>query len=283
MPLWCGFTSEPGYGVAAQTNTWRLCNAVEFDFPTNQSLAAGAQLLIVGFDPTTNANQLTAFRLTYAVPTNVAIFGPWSGKLDNSEDTIELKCPDKPDVTSSNVTVPYVLVDKVTYHDSAPWPTNADGLGMSLQRHQLAAFGNDPVNWKAALPGETSVLDTDGDGMADSWEAAHGLIVGINDAALDPDGDGMSNGQEYLAGTDPQDRQSVLRLAATPKDNRVLLSFEAQADLAYTVQFNDVLSPTEWQAWQQISASPTNRTMVITNAPPLSLQRFFRVVTPPMF
>ncbi len=282
LPLWCVFTSEPGYGVAAQTNTWRLRNAVDFDFPTNQSLAAGAQLLIVGFDPLTNAAQLAAFRLTCATGTNVAIFGPWSGKLDNSEDTIELKSPDKPDVTSSGVAIPYVLVDKVTYRDGAPWPTNADGSGMSLQRRQLPAFGNDPMNWKAALPGEDPAMDSDGDGMADSWETAHGLIVGINDAALDPDEDGMSNGQEYLAGTNPQDRQSVLRLAATFKDDQVLLSFEAQAGFAYTVQFNEVLSPAEWQVCQQVSAGATNRTVVITNALPLSEQRFFRVVTPPV-
>jgi Lamin Tail Domain len=282
VPLWCVFTNEPGYGVAARTNTWRLRNAVDFDFPTNHSLAAGAQLLIVGFDPATNASQVAAFRLTNAVPTNVAIYGPWSGKLDNSEDTLELKCPDKPDVTSSNFIVPYVLVDKVTYHDSAPWPTNADGLGMSLQRRDLAAFGNDPINWKAAMPEGTTAPDTDSDGMPDSWETEHGLVVGINDAALDPDSDGMSNIQEYLAGTNPQDSQSVLRLAATPEASLVLLSFEAQTDLAYTVQFNDELGSTNWQAWQQVPASPTNRTMVLTNVQPLPQQRFFRVVTPPV-
>ena len=281
VPLWCAFTNELGYGVAARTNTWQLRNAVDFDFPTNQSLAAGAQLLIVGFDPATNATQLAAFRLAYAVPTNVAIYGPWSGKLDNSEDSIELKCPDKPDVTTTNVTVPYVLMDKVTYHDSAPWPTNADGLGMSLQRRELASFGDDPINWKAAFPEGTTAPDTDGDGMPDWWETAHGLIVGINDAALDPDGDGMSNIQEYLAGTDPQDSRSVLRLTATPGDNQVLLSFEAQPDLAYAVQFTEALDSTNWQAWQQISSSPTSHTIVLTSAP-LSQQRFFRVVTPPV-
>lgn len=45
--------------------------------------------------------------------------------------------------------------------------------------------------------------DTDGDGMRDWWEIAHGLNVSSNDAALDPDLDGRSNLDEYNADTDP--------------------------------------------------------------------------------
>ncbi len=158
VPLYCTFTSEPGYGNAARTNTWRLRNAVKFDFPTNQTLAAGARLLVVGFDPATNAAQLAAFRTLYDVPATVPVFGPWSGKLDNSDDTIELKWPDKPDLTT-NVFVPYIMAEKVHYKDGLAWSSLADGLGNSLQRRTLAAFGNDPTNWVAGAPsaGRTNV------------------------------------------------------------------------------------------------------------------------------
>jgi len=54
----------------------------------------------------TNPAQLAVFRALYNVATNVPIFGPWSGKLDNAGETIELMSPNKPDVTSSNVIVP---------------------------------------------------------------------------------------------------------------------------------------------------------------------------------
>ena len=152
VPLFDTFTNEAGYGLMAVTNTWRLRNVVDYDFATNTALAAGSRLLLVGFDPVTNTTQVAAFRALYSVPTNVPVLGPWAGKLDNRSATIELKSPDKPDVTSSNVTIPYVMIDRVAYQDSAPWPTEADGLGKSLQRTSLAAYGNDPTNWVAAAP-----------------------------------------------------------------------------------------------------------------------------------
>jgi len=151
-PLYCTFTSEAGYGMAAVTNTWQLRKAVDYAFPTNVTLAAGGRLLVTAFDPVANPAQLAAFRALYNVPTNVPIFGPWSGKLDNGGETIELASPNKPDVTSSNVTVPYVVEEQIDYLPVAPWPTNADGGGASLQRRNSSAFGNDPANWVAALP-----------------------------------------------------------------------------------------------------------------------------------
>jgi hypothetical protein len=150
VPLYCTFTNESGYGLAAITNTWQLQNAVEYAFPTNVTLAADGRLLVTSIDPVANPEQLAAFRTLYNVPINVPIFGPWSGKLDNAGETIELLYPDKPDVTSSNVTVPYVLVEQIDYQPGAPWPAGADGLGNSLQRWSDTAFGDDPTNWFAA-------------------------------------------------------------------------------------------------------------------------------------
>jgi hypothetical protein len=157
VPLYCTFTNEIGYGLAAVTNTWHLRNAVDYDFPTNVTVAAAGRLLVTSFDPVANPAQLAAFRTLYNVATNVPIFGPWSGRLDNAGETIELKYPDKPDVTSSNVTVPYVLVEQIDYQPGTPWPTNADGWGGSLQRLVLCMYGNDPTNWAAAWPSAGSL------------------------------------------------------------------------------------------------------------------------------
>jgi hypothetical protein len=56
--------------------------------------------------------------------------------------------------------------------------------------------------WEFAVRGFSA--DSDNDGMDDSWEELHGLIVGIDDSAEDPDADGLTNLQEFERGTNPQ-------------------------------------------------------------------------------
>ncbi len=140
------------FDAAHPTNTWRLRDAVKFDFPPKVSVAAGARILVVGFDPA-NASQLSAFRSRNGVAGNVPVYGPFNGKLDNSQDSVELVRPDSPEmVPAPNAGfVPSILVDKVNYADNFPWPVGADGFGPSLQRVVLSSYGNDPANWVAAL------------------------------------------------------------------------------------------------------------------------------------
>ena len=135
------------FDPAHSTNTWRLSGGVDFSFPTGASLASGEFALFVNFNPT-NATQLAAFRSKYGVGPGIQIFGPYDGKLANDGEDVELKKP----TTPLPAGVPYVLVDKVSYRDTAPWPGGADGYGLSLQRRVAAAYGNDPANWFAAPP-----------------------------------------------------------------------------------------------------------------------------------
>src|SRR5262249_19872723 len=139
VPLYSTFTNVQGYGTFALTNTWRLRHAVDFDFPTNTTLGGAARLLIVAFDPSTNMMRLAAFQNSYHVPTNVAVYGPWNGKLDNSGESLELQSPDDPNSASAAVTVPYLLIDNIAYQSAAPWPTNAAKGYASLQRRTLNA------------------------------------------------------------------------------------------------------------------------------------------------
>ncbi len=55
----------------------------------------------------------------------------------------------------------------------------------------------------------TVAADSDGDGMPDVWENAHGLDAGVADAGLDPDGDGVNNLDEYNGGWDPQQAEDT--------------------------------------------------------------------------
>jgi hypothetical protein len=143
-----------------QTNTWRLRGVVDFNFPTNITLAASNYLLLVNFNPQTNLVQLDEFRAKFSVPTNVQIFGPYSSKLANGGGSIELYRPDVPQPPGrpDEGLVPYIRVEKVEYNDTAPWPVEADGLGSALQRLHVQGYGNDPTNWVASAPTPGSVF-----------------------------------------------------------------------------------------------------------------------------
>ena len=71
--------------------------------------------------------------------------------------------------------------------------------------------------------------------MPDTWELAYGLDPSDpTDASEDSDGDGVSNVQEYLAGTDPKDAMSSLRLLAMrPRGSSIELKFNSIAGRTY--------------------------------------------------
>ncbi|MDE1464138.1 hypothetical protein [Spartinivicinus poritis] len=60
--------------------------------------------------------------------------------------------------------------------------------------------------------------DTDQDGMPDGWEIANRLNPLVQDHKADADHDGALNEEEYVAGTDPQDKSSI--------KSKVLIDFE---------------------------------------------------------
>ena len=142
------------FDPAATTNRWWLRDAVEFTFPPGTTLTGNQFALVVNFDPA-NTVTLDAFRARNGVPPGVPVFGPFTGQFNNSGDSVELVRPDAPQPSGASDAgfVPQVLVDKVAYSDSAPWPSGAvDGGGLSLQRKAPGLYGNEPVNWVASAP-----------------------------------------------------------------------------------------------------------------------------------
>jgi len=106
------------------------------------------------------------------------------------------------------------------------------------------------------------ITDTDGDGIPDQWELAHNLDPNTNDAGLDPDGDRMTNLEEYVAGTDPRDPESVLKVALVHASGW-FLEFNAVSNISYTLQICPNLSLGVWQDWSSVAPAQTNRSMML--------------------
>lgn len=138
-------------GNAIDLENWRLRGEVDFDFAG--TLAAGATLVVVAFDPTDSANaeQLSVFQSHYGVG-SIPIVGGFTSNLGNSSGRVSLQ---QPDVTDP-MAVEFVTVDEVVYDDLAPF-ANADSSGNSLNRITRGSYGNDAASWVAAMPTPGSV------------------------------------------------------------------------------------------------------------------------------
>src|SRR5439155_20548253 len=144
-------SSSPAFlfDPAHPENHWQLRGGTEFTFPSAYLLQPKAFLLIVGFDPLANPAKLDLFRAKYNVQTSTPVFGPFSGRLANRGALLELYKPDAPVSSGPDAgTVPYILIDRVSYQSQTPWPVDADGTSASLQRQNSDRIGNDPINWR---------------------------------------------------------------------------------------------------------------------------------------
>jgi hypothetical protein len=130
----------PLFDPSNPTSTWTFSSGIQFTFPTNTFLEPWDVMLVTATNPAT-------FRAVYTLPAFVQIFGPWQGSLNNSGESLKLR---KPGTRELDGSVPAILADKVEYEPRGPWPMAADGLGPSLERILLYAYGNDPINWRAS-------------------------------------------------------------------------------------------------------------------------------------
>jgi hypothetical protein len=284
-------SSVPLFDPAAPTNTWKIAGGVDYTFPQNVTLPAGGFLLLVNFDPVGDPTSLAEFRSRYNANPSLPLFGPYSGHLANSGETVGLYKPDPPQTPPHPDAgfVPYVLVEQVSYLATAPWPTGASATGSSLQRVSTTQYGNEPTNWFVAAPtagqaNTTNPLDGNGDGLPDAWQSQY-FGTSTNPLAapgVDPDGDGFNNLQEYLAGTNPTNATSYLKLesVAVGVGGRAV-SFTAVAGKTYTILYRADLGTGSWLKMADIPAQgQTGPVTVPDSIPGTPSTRFYRLVTP---
>jgi hypothetical protein len=131
--------------------------------------------------------------------------------------------------------------------------------------------------------------DADGDGLPDIWEQA---IIDANPldsiktivdvtAGADFDHDGLSNLEEYLAGTNPVDTASNLRIDidSITQDSTTLI-LHTVAGRSYAIEYCDALSPAaSWIHLAEIASASSAGTQQITDHRPTGpTARFYRVI-----
>ncbi|MCH2064721.1 MAG: CotH kinase family protein [Roseibacillus sp.] len=111
---------------------WEISGGVDFLFPPAASIESGAYLIIAQ-DPATIASK---FRRSGAL-------GPWSGRLRNSGETVNLRDPDG------------AVVSQVDYRLGFPWPTVGDpvaGESPSIQLIHPALETDLGGSWRSGQP-----------------------------------------------------------------------------------------------------------------------------------
>ena len=106
---------------------WSLASGVSYEFPAGTVIPGGGYLVIAA-DP---ATLQTAF--------GVQVLGPWSGRLDNAGEQLELRDNNRR------------LMDHVEYDDRGEWPVAADGSGASLAKTNQANGASElATHWQAS-------------------------------------------------------------------------------------------------------------------------------------
>jgi hypothetical protein len=114
-------------------------------------------------------------------------------------------------------------------------------------------------------------------GLPVAWLLQNFGTTNVN-AAADPDGDGQSNLQEYLAGTDPNNAASNLKITSIVRGGRLptmtQINWNGVATRFYVVQESPSLNPATWNDWVSITVPGWNNTS-FTDANPTN--DFFRI------
>jgi len=242
----------------------RFSSAISFAFTNGTMLAPGGFFVL--------APDAVSFSTRFPGAVRHGLYG---GRLNNGGEVLSLQ-------NALNDTI-----FSFVYSDQPPWPASADGSGDSLHRIYFDD-PNESANWCAALPTPGALppaacRDADGDGLSDEWEVANNFdmnsVAGVNGGNGDPDHDNMTNIQEFIAGTDPHDDESFLKIESISASAGLVITFVARARKTYTVQHTTGAANSSWTNLADVAARTTNHVAVVYDESGTAT-RLYRLVTP---
>ncbi len=139
-------------------------DGVDVTFPSGTSIADG-EYIVVAIDPSSSIFTGATYQ----------IFA-FTGAAGNSGETIQLLDPNG------------LVVDEVSYSDSTPWPTAADGDGSSLELINVDFDNNDANSWCASSGNNGTPGAQNSCAASDVFGCTDATAVNYNPAATQDDG-----------------------------------------------------------------------------------------------
>jgi fibronectin type 3 domain-containing protein len=119
----------------------------------------------------------------------------------------------------------------------------------------------------------------------EKWRLANfGATANTDNAAdsADPDGDGWTNEQEFISGTDPNDRTSLLKVSQMQASgNDMRLSFQTVPGKTYRVEYSDNLLADSWKTVQDNITGTGSTVEIDDTGAAVQQKRFYRIVVHP--
>lgn len=119
--------------------------------------------------------------------------------------------------------------------------------------------------------------DSDNDGMSDSWEQTY-FSTTDRDGTGDFDQDGQTDLAEYLAGTNPNNAQSVFEVLqiTSASTGQCQLIWRAQLGKSYRVEYKTELAGVTWTSLGQVIVASGPTAFAVDNTANTE-KRFYRV------
>ncbi len=164
----------------------------------------------------------------------------------------------------AEVTDPFWTLD-----DLAPATSLSARIGYVLASGEVSPLS-------PAGTGKTWGADKNFDGLPDEWQAAHWPEGHYPAGTEDSDGDGVRNVDEWLAGTDPMDPTSNLRVSGQSTPLGIRLEWPTQKGFVYQLQLS-----ADGETWAQVGgprfAAGATDSVTIPATGQVALYRVLRV------